>query len=189
MPTTRYLRAYAAAALREGRPREALAALDNALRRDPNNLSTLEAKYKALAATGDLNSAVTAAKALVAVEDTGYFRVRGVPELVPLETYDARVFLADHAPSHAEKIPLLKGAVEGYRSYFVRTVAYFRALIKQSKVQESEFEFLGHNMAEVRDVVVRAKAAAKSLEDLYRELGDVSSAEGVSKVAESFSAE
>ncbi|MBS1715311.1 MAG: O-antigen ligase family protein [Armatimonadetes bacterium] len=176
-PSTKYLRAAAKAAQATGEPAYATGALRKALERDPNNLATLEALTKHLDDLGDRALALQTARRLVDVEKTVYFQVRAIPQLVPLETYDARVFLAKAESDPQIKAELLSEAVEGYATYFDRTVAFVKGLALQAK--RSDVTFLGHDLAEAEGVAQRARKAAAEAKELYSRSGDSGSASKV----------
>lgn len=121
-PTPRAYRALARELSAEGRASSAAAALDGALRLDPNNLTALWQKLEILAESGDESAASAVATRLIEVEQTPYFEVRALPELVPTETFKARVFLAERSANNKAKANLLKPAVEGYIQFARRTV-------------------------------------------------------------------
>lgn len=181
-PSTKYLRAAAKAASAKEGSAYTTGALRQALQRDPNNLATLEALYRHMEATGDRAAAIDTAKRLIEVEKSVYFRTRAIPELVPLETYDARLFLADASDDPAEKARLRSEAVQGYAVYFDRTVAFIKGLAAQAK--RADVTFLGHDLAEAKEVADRAKKAASEAKEYYSRSGGTTS---LSKLDEALS--
>lgn len=180
LPSTKYLRAYARSAIKSGRKVEANKAIEAALLRDPNNLQTREMEYRFLADDGQMTKAVERAKDLISVESSAYFKTRALPEMVPLETYDARVFVAEHTTDRTEKGALLKQAIQGYDSFFQLTVP----VIKRLTGGDPKVSYLGHSMGEVEDVRTRTRAAIEQFRGLYGDsisisdkawLGEVSS--------------
>ncbi len=184
-PNTRYLRAYARAAQDDKQPILAATVIEAALARDPNNLSTLELKYKLLVEDGNEPAAIKTARRLIQVEETPYFKVRAIPELVPLETDDARVFLAANTSSPSERAQLLRPAVEGYLRYFSATVP----VIKRFASASPTGGFLGHDMREVHDVANRARNAAQTLKAAYSQLGDSAGESWVDEAVSKFEVE
>jgi O-antigen ligase/tetratricopeptide (TPR) repeat protein len=123
-PTTRNLRALARAQESSGNFAAAIDSLYSALRRDPNNLPALLQLLSVQDALGDKEAATRTAQRLVAVEATSYFTVRAIPELIPTETAEARVYLAKQPGQPVQE--LLQGALrilEQYRDTTVPTVA------------------------------------------------------------------
>lgn len=125
---TKFQRAYARELATQGKRLEALNALDKALWLDPNNLPALWLKTQFQSEVGNHTGAVETARRLVAIERTPYFQVRSIPEIVPTETYEARIFLARSMPSSSERTELLRGAVEGFQAFAQRTVPQLVAL-------------------------------------------------------------
>lgn len=119
-PKTRALRLLAREEAAGGNTAEAIQALDEALAFDPNNLRTLELKRNLQYEAGQVDEATETASRLVDVEETGYFQIRALPELVPLQTYRARIFLAEQSPAEAQE--LLPLALEGFARYRDLTV-------------------------------------------------------------------
>lgn len=116
-PTSRNIRAVARAQVQAGEIGEALQTLDRVFERDPNNLPALERKLELLDQVGRADEAVVLARRIVAIEETPYFRIRAIPELVPTQTFAARLFLAQREPEPRERIALLLPALDGYAQY------------------------------------------------------------------------
>ncbi|MBS1722069.1 MAG: O-antigen ligase family protein [Armatimonadetes bacterium] len=169
-PSTKYLRAAAKKAQEAGDVSRALGFIDMALETDPNNLATLEYKYKFLAQNNNLSTAVEIAKRLVKVEDGPYFTVRAIPDLVPLETYDARIFLASQESDPLSKAALLEQAVKGFAEYYRRTVPMVRDLTGN----QPGANFLGHDADEAKQVATTALKAIEDLRSIYRSTRDSS---------------
>lgn len=167
-PNTKYLRAYARAASRLGKVDDASSALDKALETDPNNLAALELKYKLLVDQGKLQDAIQVAQQLVEVEGKPYFAIRAIPELVPLETYDARVFLASHISDRSKRAELLIGALRGYATYMQRTAPMVSRFVNGGLVSN----YLGHDKAEVEETVRKGLSVASELRKIYGESGN-----------------
>jgi tetratricopeptide (TPR) repeat protein len=121
-PLPRTFRAIARLEAETGNLGNALSALDNALIWDPNNLPALYQKMELLRAQGSEPAAVEVAQKMVQIESSSYFTVRSLPELVPLETYRARAFMASKQSQRTERISLLLPALEGYLDYARQTV-------------------------------------------------------------------
>ncbi|MCW5937377.1 MAG: O-antigen ligase family protein [Fimbriimonadaceae bacterium] len=156
-PSTRYLRLLSDAELLMQHPQSAQAALEEALIRDPNNLSTLERLYKLYRQRGETQMALATAERLVAIEDSVYFKTRAIPELVPLETYDARLFLAERESDPESKRRLLLDAAEG----FARFAELTWPLVKRGTEAKVPGGFLGITEQIARDAVARGKDAAE----------------------------
>lgn len=181
-PSTKYLRAYARVAAELGRPADADKALERALQRDPTNLQTLEQQYLWQLAQNHKEEAIRTAEQLLAIEQTDVFRVRAIPELVPLETYDARVFLSGQTQDVARKASLLRPALEGYVKYMERT----KPIIERMSAIDPSGSFLGHDKSEIEKVRVSGRELVKELKSLYGQSGDSASVSWVESVAPKF---
>lgn len=181
-PSTKNLRALARTLQSAGRAGEALTTLELALRSDPNNLTTLSQLYQLQRDTGDLASAQITANRLVKVEDSPYFTVRSLPELVPTETYEARVFLAKSARGSREAGALLTRAVEGFLEYVNLTLPR----IKQQVAQGGDFG--GETLERAGEKVQTGLLAAQELQRVAAALGDRALAAKASEAIVAFSA-
>lgn len=152
-PTPRAYRALAALAREAGNPQEAERRLLSALRLDPNNLPALWQLVETYGELGQPESRRSTAERLVAVEEKPYFRVRAIPELVPVQTFDARVLLAQDEPDGEARKALLRGAVDGYVSYLIRTLPMVE------RFAGAGLDFLGETLADARGVLERGRAA------------------------------
>jgi hypothetical protein len=120
-PSTRVLRALAHAQQAMGQTGTAVTTLNKALELDPNNLTTLFQLMSLEQQTNEPEAKLTASR-LVAVEDSLYFKIRSLPELVPTETFAARDYLAESETSSRKKVDLLLPAVRGYVEFAAHTV-------------------------------------------------------------------
>lgn len=116
-PSTSNYRRLARAQLEAGQTASARASLNLALRVDPNNLPALRLLLEVAHAERDEAEARRVAERTVAVEETPYFQVRALPELIPTETYFARLALANLTSDPAERVAILRPAVDGYLRY------------------------------------------------------------------------
>jgi O-antigen ligase/tetratricopeptide (TPR) repeat protein len=165
----------------QGDPERAIEALQNALKWDPNNLQTLELLYKTQEAAGQTNEALQTAQRLVQVEGTTYFTIRSIPEVIPVETYRARVLQARQEQDPAVRARLLDEAIEGYLR-FARTT--YPMLVQYNQIQPG-FAFAGVTKADGDQILIEGMSAAaariqlpveagrESAEDARRELGEL----------------
>ena len=121
-PSTRNLRMLARLEAMQGHTSDALGSLERARELDPNNLQTLTTLAMIQTQIGEDDKAKLTWKKLVHVEDSGYFKVRSLPELIATDTYYARIVLAASASDPKEKIALLQPAVDGYKQYVRLTI-------------------------------------------------------------------
>ncbi|MCX7799336.1 MAG: O-antigen ligase family protein [Fimbriimonadales bacterium] len=181
-PSTRHLRALAREQAASGRTAAAVATLSQALRFDPNNLPTWALILELQQAGGDLDAAVQTARRMVRIEQTPYFRVRALPEIIPTETALARVFLAERARAPEERIRWLAPAVELYRRY--RDVTLPR-VVQAAKQGAS----LGGETADrAREVLADAERATLLMAAAYRTAGRTAEAVSAEEEASSFAA-
>lgn len=166
-PSPRNFRYVARLLASRSRYPEALVNLRYALQRDPNNLPALTQMAQIQESSGDQAGATETYRKLVAIEETPYYKVRSIPELVPTDTFIARIKLAATA-QEKEKISLLAPAVEGFRRYLAMTVP----LIKRNAPRD----FGGETKEVGKRKMDMAAAAARDLAAAYRAVGDTAGA-------------
>ena len=91
--------------------------------------------------TGNIPTAIEYAKKLVATENSTYFQVRSQAELIPTQTYEARIFLARHSSDPNEKLKLLVEATKGYLEFTRLTVP----VIKRNTSADLGINFAGED--------------------------------------------
>jgi tetratricopeptide (TPR) repeat protein len=170
-PTTKALRALANVQAHESDLEEAESSFDRALQLDPFNLRTLASKMKAENEAGKVDLAMATARRLVETESSDAFKYRAIPESVPTETYDARVFLAGRESDPAKKVALLKPAVEGYLKFNAITYPRVKLLAKEGA------NFIDMDTAEAQQVVKRGRDAAEELKTASQSVGDAAALE------------
>ena len=168
-PTTRNLRLFARL-VKDKKPSDALGAVKRAVEMDPNNLQTLTLLADLQASIGQDGAAIETLHRLVAVEETDYFKVRSLPELVPTETFGARLKLA-MIPGTQPKdaISLLQPAVTGYKQYLSATVPN---IVRFAKNPGGPLSYGGESLESTKKTLATATDAAKRLADAYRAVGD-----------------
>jgi O-antigen ligase len=127
----------------------ALTSLHRALRWDPNNLPVMLLEMEVWEEAGQRGDAIEAAKRILKVEETPYFKVRALPEQVPTEPSYARLFLAKVESSPERKRELLNGAVLGFQSY------------------------VGPAIQNVRNVQAKPADVGRAIEDALRALSEL----------------
>ncbi len=162
-PSPRTSRAHARALDEAGQPIEAQVALARALLLDPNNLLALRQRMDLRMRQSDREGALSDARRLVAIEDTPYYRIRALPEIVPTETFAARRLLAEASPAE-EASRLLAGAVDGMRNYATRTVPMLRQHVLAGIADPSRLDDAAAELG-------LGAADARRLARLYRTLG------------------
>lgn len=182
LPTSRNLRLLSRVQAEAGNGEAAVESLRTALRRDPNNLLTLNTLADQYRKLGDDTLADETLRRLIAVEGTSYFQVRSLPDLVPTETYLARITLAKRVPP-AERIALLTPAMDGYRQYIARTVPQVENMAKQ----QPPLDYAGENVEKARAKLMDAAEGARMLADAYRRAGKSAEADAADADAATFS--
>ena len=167
-PSTRNQRALATNLAQSGDRAAAITVLDSALRRDENNLLTLKLLLQIQRDSQDLEAAKQTAERLVAVEQTDYYKVRSLPEIVPTETAEAREFLASMASNRAEQIALLKPALAIYQEYLAHTWP----MVDRATKDDASANIGDENRPGALLRLENGKRIADRLADLYRETGD-----------------
>jgi O-antigen ligase len=167
-PSTRNLRMLAKLSAGSGMYSDALGALQRALQTDPNNMQTLTLQADIQAAMGEEDKSQQTLEALVKVEETPYFKVRSLPEIIPTETYIARVRLASKMSDPQAKAAMLQPAIDGFKQYRTFTTPN---IIRFAQTGES-LTFGGDDLPGAEKKLSMAAEAARSLANAYRALRD-----------------
>jgi len=172
-PSPRYGRALSDAQLRAGQTTGAVASLLDALDYDPNNLPALLRLAKLYQTTGDTDKAVETAQRLVRVEKSPYFTARSLPEIVPTETYLARIeILAPNSSAPKQKADYLAEGVRGIAHYLKETVW---RIVQSQKGGDTQPLVYG-SAEEAQEILATGAAAAIEAAKLYRTMGDAKDA-------------
>ena len=123
-PSSRHIRTLAEMEVQRGQVPEAMAAFERALANDPNNMLTLSKLLGFQIQQGMNPEAVQTAQRLVAIEDKPIFKIRAISEVVPLQTAEARTFLAGQERDPQKVAQLLQGAVDIYLQYAQISIPY-----------------------------------------------------------------
>lgn len=182
MPSTRNLRMLARAEEQAGDPVKAAGSLNRALQADPHNLFTLKLLLDVYLNSKNEGMADEAARRLVDVESTPYFRIRALPELVPTETYFARRYLAQREEDPKKRQALLEPALEGLLEYARRTVPNVAASVKEGLPQG----YGGETAESAREKMELGKDVARKLAAAYRQTLDAAKAAEVETKAAKF---
>jgi len=180
-PITRNYRALGIAEISTQDYQAAIMNLNKALELDPNNLLTLPKLRDAYVAAGQMDKAIETAQRTVDVEKTPYFQVRSLPQLIPVETYEARAFIAENTTDLNKRATLLEQAVAGYQQYQQITAP----LILNMARTDPSVQFGGENLGLVRAKMRTASRIAKELADTYRQLQRPADAARADQMAES----
>jgi O-antigen ligase len=164
-PTTRALRNLAREYADAGRDEDARSAFRRVLRWDPNNLLAL-IQWMRFEEEREPETARWLAQQLIEVEPRPYFQIRAIPELVPTETYEARMLLASYETDAHARAELLRPAVDGYLRYRQITVPRVMQYFEASET------FAGETPSAALLRLNRGAEAARELADVYRSLAD-----------------
>ncbi len=146
---------------------EAVQALTEALRWDPNNLLALRQMMDLESGQGSQEAAAEVARRLIAVEGKTYFTVRSIAEVIPTETYAARLLLASTAKSAAETKELLAPALDGYQRYATITAPQVARFVASGAEG-----FAGETPDSVRQRLTEAQQVADLLEKAGQSVTD-----------------
>lgn len=153
-PQPRILRMLGRMFVEQGKPGNASAVYREALDWDPNNLPALRALTDLEADQGRHEEARRLARRTVDVEKGTYYTVRSIAELVPTETYYARLVLA-RLGKREDRPPLLKEALQGYERYMAITVPQIL------RFAEAGIDgYAGESLQDALDKVEEAREAA-----------------------------
>jgi tetratricopeptide (TPR) repeat protein len=176
-PSTKNLRALARAQQQAGDEVKATSTLNRALTYDPNNLLALTQLLQ-LQIAGSTNAATQTANRLIAVEDTPYFKIRSIPEMVPTETYEARLYLAKQTSSARAQIQLLAPAVAGFEQYAKVTIPQ---ILQQG-------DYAGESLETAKQKLAEATEAGQDLQRAADASGDRKSEALAKEALDAFSA-
>lgn len=180
-PSTRNLRSLARAQEALGLYVAAARTLGRALDIDPNNLITLKQLMDLSDSSGDQPVAVQTARRIVAVEGSPYLKVPAIPELVPTETFEARLYLADRT-SGPKRLELLQKAMEGYARYARLTLPQVRQAAKLGEA------YAGESLADAQAKMETARKTAERLAGEYERSGMRAEAQRMRQMAQLFAA-
>ena len=171
-PTPKIARSLAKVRERRGDFVAAEAALFPALDHDPNNLRTLYVLMELQQEAGDADAARTTARRIVAVEEKPVFRIRALDQLVPTETYLARVVLAADEADPVRKAALYADCARGIGRYAALTVP---EVVRAAK-EDPNGNYAGESLADARKKLGIGLDAARVAAKLYGSLGDARAA-------------
>lgn len=179
-PSPKYLRRLASVQVDSGMTTEAQASLRAALDYDPKNLAALKLLMDLQEKLGATDDAKETARQIIDIETTPYFKIRSLPQIIPTETYEARIYLAKTSP---DKTTLLRQAVEGLLEFAQVTLPYSRAMGGAGiSVQEAEEKTqLGLDTAKQLEAQYRAAGDSKGAAWALKAQGDFAAALGGSK--------
>lgn len=181
-PTTRNLRALAREYAETQQFASAVMTLRRALRRDPRNMRTWRQLMTVHRQAGQPEEARQAARELVAIEETSVFKVRSLAEIVPTDTYEARVFLAEGELPEPERQRLLRPAVEGFAAYARLTLP----LVLRAAQSDPPLPVAGEDLEGAQRKMAMASEAANELAASYRRTGQAGRAAEIDELAQAF---
>lgn len=171
-PTPKYLRAAANQAQALNKPEEAIAFLNQVDRWDPSNLPARLLKLNLYIQLNQKEDAIQAAEALIDCEETLSYQVRAIPELVPTETFEGRIYLANLVSDENQKIQLLTEALIGFNRYKSITGAKLKQIASDltkgegTPVPKEMITFATESLKEYEQKMLLARTAKTSLQKL-----------------------
>ena len=167
-PSGRNLRLLARTESELGKASDAMGAMERAAEVDPNNLQTLTLLSQIQTLLGKDDDAKKTLHRLIEVENTSYFKIKSLPELVATDTYEARIKLAAAEKDPKAKIELLQPAVDGFKQYLALTIPN---VIRFAKISDT-LTYGGESVRVAKQKLADGESAAKVLADAYRTVGD-----------------
>lgn len=116
-PISRFYRALAREEAALGKYSSALDTLRQALLRDPRSFKTLWQIIETAKSAEDDATLQHYAKWLIDTESTPFFTVRAIPEIIPTETFRARILLSQFEQDAKRKAEMLLPAINGLAQY------------------------------------------------------------------------
>lgn len=173
LPTPKVGRYLAQVQAAKGEYSQAESSLFAALVHDPNNLRALYLLMKIQGQAGEPQASEETARRLVGIEGKPVFQVRALDQLVPTETYLARIeVLAPAATDPAARNGYLVQAVRGLRSYAEITAPEVAKAIKV----DPQATYAGETPENVRKKMGEGIEAARQAAEFFRAHGDATSA-------------
>jgi len=176
-PTPKFARRLARIRVENGDLTGAAEVLHAGLIRDQLNLAALYQLLQVQQAQGLDDQARATAQRIVDVEQTPYYRIRSLEQIVPTETFQARLVLAKDAKDPREKARLLGDAVDGLCRYAQITAP---EIMRAAKIGTT---FAGETPREAREKTTVGANAARTAASLFRQLGDAKRAAEMTKDA------
>lgn len=170
-PFTKFYRNLGLVQEKLGKPVDAMHSFESGLALDPNNLLILK-EYIRIQQTTNEGLAQELAKRCVAIESTPYYQIRSIPELVPVETFFAREYLAGFETEPAKKVELLQPALEGYDKYRTTTWPNVQRMAKSTP----PFPFAGETPKTAAEKLTAGARIATNVANALRQLGRVDEA-------------
>lgn len=180
-PSPKYLRAAANQAQSMGETGRALEYLAEVDKWDPSNLPGRLMRLKILVADGQKEEAIKEGQALYALEGSPSFTIRAIPEIVPTETYEARLILSTLVKGSDEQDKLMLDALGGYVQYHdvtLRKLLDIKAKMEEESgqsVDDALVSFGSENLKEAREKLSMARGAGEEFVSRLREQGKDSS--------------
>jgi tetratricopeptide (TPR) repeat protein len=179
-PTVRNYRMLGRTYAAQGDASKAKVAYDIALKLDPSNLSAWIQLVQMFAKFGDRDRALGTAQQMIDLEKSPAIQVRAIPELIPTEIAEARVFLADNMTDSDRRKDLYRSAVETYLSYLDKTLPQ----VKQ--IGDDMMGFAGETLRAAKAKMAQATSASEKLAALCQRLGDAEGATFATTARERF---
>lgn len=165
-PTVKYYRLLGRSYAALNEPKKAQSAYESALKLDPTNLSAWIQLVQLHAKFGASDEALGTARRMLDFESKPPYQVRAIPEMVPTETAEARVFLADNMADSTQRRDLYRQAVTIYLNYLEQTWPRVKQMGDETIGFAGETPTIAHARLE------QGASAAEKLLGLAQRLGD-----------------
>lgn len=182
LPTPKVARALATLQASRGASGIAEATLLRVLPHDRLNLKTLSLLMQIQQQEGLTDRAEETARRIVAVEETDYFKIRSLDEVIPTETYQARIVLAASEKDPAGKAALLADAARGIRQYADITVP---EIVRAAKTDPTA-RYAGESLETAKGKLADGVRAATEAARLFRVLKNETAAQEMDEDVQAF---
>lgn len=190
LPSPMFLRAAAAQARLLGDTDRALAYLDQIAVYHPTNLPAGLLKIEILDEARRYLEAQKAAQDLIQAESTVAFQVRAIPEIVPTQTLEARIYLAQTESDPQTLINLLQPTVDSYLDYKAQTYSKLLWMKEQMQkadpstpVEDRQVAYGGERLDDAIQKLLKSQQAAIKLAEAYAQLGDLTNEQSALQAA------
>lgn len=179
-PSVKHLKYLALATEQSDDSSGAVTLFNQALRLDPNNMDLLARLLEFDQSHGHPDEAKATAERLVAVEQTPYFKVRALSEIVPLQTADGHVYLASQTTDHRQAAVELRAAAQLYLQFTTTSVPYLRSNWHD---QPTDLPMAGETQHGVSEKLAKGVEVARSAAIAFRATNDPTEAERMDQVS------
>lgn len=184
-PIPRIARYLARLQMRQGEFAQAESTIAKGMFNDPNNLPSLLLLLQTHLAMDDGDGAERTLSRMIGIEETPYLKIRALEEVVPTETYQARMLMAARTKDARRRVALLVEAVRGLKRYAEITAPKVREAAKGDPSNPAA-NYSGETLEDAQRKLTDATNAAHEAAALLRQAGDAATADEMSADATIF---